>query len=321
MVSTFPGLRLLVSPMSTLGLILPSLPAPLRTYPGFSFPWELKHKGLFSLFKSDTVSLCAWDGRAMLYTCDASFIHRLVSAPLNAIFPKPTGEYSVLSYFGDNLVIAEKDNWTRQQSVTAPAFTNRMYQQLWLDMKAIVHNMLEQENWDGRSSLTPTKGSFTEKGDYVPGTGEIYFSHVVDLTLRMALAAIARTGFGIDFEWRSDESFTKTCADFGNSFWWTILRFFYSILQPLFVLCTTGNLRSRLCNFFIMDDTRPTHEQPLSFCFAISPRKFIGRALTSLESQPTGPPKMRIQEALHLVAKESTLKLAMSSLPRVRYFS
>jgi hypothetical protein len=210
--------------MSALGLLLPALPNPLRTYPGFAFPSRLKHTGLFKVFKCDTVSLCAWDGRAMLYTCDVPFLTRICSYASRQVFPKPIEEYTVLSYFGDNLVIAEHENWRRQRRITAPAFSSKMFARLWIDMRNIVEEMVQQDKWvdrtEGYQSNAYVPSNASPGDEYVPAPGEIYFPHVVDITLRMALAAIARTGFGIEFSWRSDESFTQVCTEFGEPRRW-----------------------------------------------------------------------------------------------------
>jgi hypothetical protein len=109
---TFQDCVYLFRPCPPLAL-LPRLPLPFVTYPGFSFPWELKHKGLFEKFKCDTVSLCPGDGRALLFTADVPFITEMSSFAWREVFPKPIEEYKVLSYLGSNLVICEGESWRR----------------------------------------------------------------------------------------------------------------------------------------------------------------------------------------------------------------
>jgi cytochrome P450 len=116
--------------MSAIGVFLPALPYPLVTYPGFSFPWTLKHKGLFGKLKCDTVSICGADGRAMLFTADVSFINYMTSYGSRDNFPKPVDEYKVLSYLGSNLVICEGESWRRQRRIGAPAFSKKMFERL-----------------------------------------------------------------------------------------------------------------------------------------------------------------------------------------------
>ena len=292
---------------------------PLYTYPGFSFPSVLKHEGLFKHFKCDTVSLCgALDGRAIIYTCDVPFLTRMASHTGSTVFPKPIEEYGVLGYFGDNVVIAERANWRRQRRVTAPAFCSKVFERLWNDMADITREMMHEEKWDKRtdSFLPSSEARFTAKGEYVPAEGEIYFPNVVDVTLRMALAAIARTGFGIDFEWRTGESFTSTCKGFGDSFFSSALRTLCSSAHAVLSLILPHALRDYFLHLMIARDPA-TSMSTGNRSDTISARLYT-IALDILRGPPQIPQQaMRLQEALHLVAKESTLKLAMASLPSV----
>ena len=332
MVSNFPGLRLPVSPMSALGLLLPALPNPLRTYPGFAFPSRLKHAGFFKVFKCDTVSLCAWDGRAMLYTCDVPFLTRICSYASRQVFPKPIEEYTVLSYFGDNLVIAEHDNWRRQRRVTAPAFSSKMFARLWIDMRNIVEEMVQQDKWAERTeryqgnAYVPSNLSPDE--EYVAAPGEIYFSHVVDITLRMALAAIARTGFGIDFSWRSDESFTQVCTEFGEPqrwHWWLsfldrIYAEYDSSPIPRYIKAVSDWVEESIFMQSLLEDLESlwstTSLLPVRVFWVIA-RWFMAEIYAVIRRPVRSdwkPKTMEIQEALHLVSKDSTLRLAMPSV-------
>ncbi len=113
----------------------------------------------------------------------------------------------MLSYFGGNVVIAKGDGWRRQRRVGAPAFSKEMFTRLRVDMRNILSEIFMQENWEERMAKD----------------GEVSVPQVVNLTLRMALAAIARARFGMDFSWRTNESFTAVCADLGalhRWHWW-----------------------------------------------------------------------------------------------------
>jgi len=296
---------------------------PLYTYPGFAFPSVLKHEGLFKLFKCDTVSLCSiLDGRAIIYTCDVPFLTRMASHTGSTVFPKPIEEYGVLSYFGDNVVIAERANWRRQRRVTAPAFCSKMFERLWTDMADITREMMRQENWEERTDgfVSSCNAQFTPQGGYIPAQGEIYFSNVVDVTLRMALAAIARTGFGTDFEWRSGESFTNTCENFGDSFYSWAFQPFLNLAHSAFHLILPPAIRNYLR--LSMDDSfndpaTLSMTQNKSNSFSIKLRAMMLMVFRGSTERPRRV--MRLQEALHLVAKESTLKLAMVSLPVVSH--
>ncbi|KIM22191.1 hypothetical protein M408DRAFT_18227 [Serendipita vermifera MAFF 305830] len=322
MVSDFPGLRLLVSPMSPLGFLLPAMPYPLLTYPGFSFPWVLKHKGFFAKLKSDTVSICAGDGRAILFTADVPFITRMTSYMSREVFPKPVEEYKVLSYLGSNLVICEGESWRRQRRIGAPAFSKGMFERLWLDMRDIVREMVEEEKWMERTSQDYDTPSSTTNSGYQLKQGELLVPNVVDLTLRMALGAIARAGFGMDFDWEAESSFTRGCDAFGNPrrwHWWLVclgwlwtaadvvitpIHHFYS---PLFTTIPTfiTAVPIYLWNSWIA--------APLRWACGVT--FFFLAELWTVFSRPTdadfNPRKIKVHEALHLVAKDSTIRLAI----------
>ena len=291
---------------------------PLYTYPGFAFPSTLKHEGLFKLFKCDTVSLCgALDGRAIIYTCDVPFLTRIASHAGSTVFPKPIEEYGVLGYFGDNVVIAEGSNWRRQRKVTAPAFSSKVFERLWTDMADITREMVNEEKWDQRTEgfVPPIAPSFDANGEYTPAEGEIYFPNVVDVTLRMALAAIARTGFGIDFEWRAGESFTNTCKSFGDSFYFTTFQAICRLGHATLNLILPHSVHMYLIRLLMADSRHATKASSLGSLILANLRSI---ALNIVQGPVQAPQeKMRLQEALHLVAKESTLKLAMASLPSV----
>jgi cytochrome P450 len=64
------------------------------------------------------------------------------------VFPKLI---KVPSSFGNNLVIAEHENWYRQRRVTAPVFSSKMFARLWINMRNIVeemfHKWVERTDW------------------------------------------------------------------------------------------------------------------------------------------------------------------------------
>ena len=302
-------MRLLISPLTTLGLVLPPLPHPLSTYPGFAFPWDLKYSGLFAKFGADTISLCTpSDPRGTLYTCEVPFITRICSFAARETWPKPVEEYSILSYFGSNVVIAEGEAWRRQRRVGAPAFSKEMFTRLWVDMRNILSEMVVQENWEGRMAVD----------------GEVVVPHVVDLTLRMALAAIARAGFGMDFSWRTNESFTAVCASLGAPHrwhWWLqVLQIFYTALDHA-VPQSVQNGISGAWRWLAETTYRSVDIPAVGVVMAVilAVGEWVVEELRAVFRRPTiadrNPRRMEVQEALHLVAKDSLLRLA---IPKVR---
>lgn len=325
MVSNFPGLRLFVSPMTPLGLLLPSLPFPLLTYPGFAFPWELKHKGLFGVFKCDTISLCAGDGRALLFTADVPFITELSSFASREVFPKPVDDYKVLSFLGSNLVICEGESWRRQRRIGAPAFSKGMFEKLWVDMRDIVREMVEEERWEERTSPEHVPSPSITNSGYVLKPGELLVPHVVDLTLRMALAAIARAGFGMDFEWEAEASFTRVCQTFGNpqrwQWWlfvlgwiWTTVDIPITPIAPFFNATIAAIPPSMISMVVSIWNSTPLG--PLRWVWTVL--FYFMDEFWTIFSRPVeadfDPRKIKIHEALHLVAKDSTLRIALPAV-------
>jgi hypothetical protein len=281
----------------------------LSTYPGFAFPWHLKHSGLFAKFGADTISLCTpSDPRGILYTCEVPFITRICSFAAREAWPKPIEEYAVLSYFGGNVVVAEGEEWRRQRRVGAPAFSKEMFTRLWVDMRNILSEMVIQENWEERMAKD----------------GEVVVPHTVDLTLRMALAAIARAGFGMDFSWRTNESFTAVCAGLGAPHrwhWWLrVLQVVYTSLDhavPQSVQGATDSAWKWLTDIIYRFVDNPAVGAIVGVFLAVG--EWILEELRGIFGRPTiadwNPRKMEVQEALHLVAKDSVLRMA---IPEVR---
>lgn len=325
MVSDFPGMRLLISPMSPLGFLLPALPYPLLTYPGFSFPWVLKHKGFFEKFKCDTVSICAGDGRAILFTADVPFITRMTSFVSREVFPKPVEEYKVLSYLGSNLVICEGESWRRQRRIGAPAFSKGMFERLWLDMRDIVGEMVVEEKWAERTSQEPQASSSMTSNGYVLKQGELFIPNVVDLTLRMALGAIARAGFGMDFDWEAESSFTSGCQTFGNpqrwGWWLVLLNWVWTVVDigitPMLRLYMSAF--ETLPNAIIIAPVLVWNSIPFApLRWATTVVLYFLSEVWTVFSRPTeadfNPRKIKVHEALHLVAKDSTIRLAIPAV-------
>jgi hypothetical protein len=325
MVSNFPGLRLVISPMSALGVFLPALPYPLITYPGFSFPWTLKHKELFEKLQCDTVSICGADGRAMLFTADVSLINHMTAYGSRDLFPKPVKEYKALSYLGSNLVICEGESWRRQRRIGVPAFSKGMFERLWLDMRDIVREMVEEERWMDRTSPGYHSDPTVTRSGYVLRPGELLVPQVVDLTLRMALAAIARAGFGMDFEWEPEASFTRGCQEFGNpqrwAWWLVVLSWLWSAVD--FFVVPIRHLYGPLLTAFPWSILSPV--VTIWNSFPLAPLRwtwnivfyFLAELLT-IFSRPVdadfNPRQIKVHEALHLVAKDSILRMAIPTV-------
>ncbi|KAG9002284.1 hypothetical protein FRB90_011406 [Tulasnella sp. 427] len=182
-VNNLPGFRSLISPFSGAGFGTPYIPG---IYPGFDMPWQGKHN-IFRQFGRDVISCVSWNGDSVLYLADADLINKM-NANQNA-YPKPVEKYGVLNLLGPNLVTAHGDDWRRQQVISRGVFNTDGWFFLWNETVRIFEGMMRAEGYD----------------KFNPGD-EVKIGHSVNMTLRVALLAIANAGFGMDMSWNDDQN-------------------------------------------------------------------------------------------------------------------
>ncbi|KAG2144406.1 cytochrome P450 [Suillus bovinus] len=175
-----PGYRTMISHSSVLGHMFP--PIPLLNL-GHDHSWLSKHapfaeKGL------DIISTVAWWPKAAgsLFIADVDVIKHIVWSR-GGRFPKPLGRYTILTFFGENIVASEGDQWKRYRKIVAPAFSERNNILVW---DATIQIMLDlfDTMWAGQE--------------------EVVVNHSVDLTLPIALFVIGAAGFGRPISWKED---------------------------------------------------------------------------------------------------------------------
>ncbi|KAF8587183.1 cytochrome P450 [Ramaria rubella] len=101
-----------------------------------------------------------------------------------ARFPKPVEDYKVLSFFGQNIVITEHDEWKKHRKICAPPFSERNNKLVWDETIRIVLDMFD--NWGVDNS-------------------EVVIDHIIDVTLPLALLIIGVAGFGRRVSWAEDK--------------------------------------------------------------------------------------------------------------------
>ncbi|KAG1760759.1 cytochrome P450 [Suillus occidentalis] len=173
-----PGYRTILSSSTVLGNLFP--PIPLLTL-GHDHSWLSKHAP-FAERGFDVVSAAAYWPKAMgsLFIADVDVIKDIVWSR-GGRFPKPLGQYRILTFFGENIVASEGNEWKRYRKIVAPAFSERNNRLVWDATIQIMFDLFDTM-WAGQE--------------------EVVVNHSVDLTLPIALELVI--GFGRPISWKED---------------------------------------------------------------------------------------------------------------------
>ncbi|RDB24803.1 hypothetical protein Hypma_007792 [Hypsizygus marmoreus] len=180
-IQNHPGYRTLLSPT---GVVANFLPPTSGIAPGRNYLFINKHR-MFEYFGSDIHSVISiWPKSLVtLNLADASAIKEVSSS--RSRFPKPVHQYTVLTFFGRNIVASEGDEWKKYRKISAPAFNDKNNRMVW-DETIKIMDSLFKDVWGNKPSITT--------------------DHCVEVTLPIALFVIGAAGFGREISWREDDS-------------------------------------------------------------------------------------------------------------------
>ncbi|THU82439.1 cytochrome P450 [Dendrothele bispora CBS 962.96] len=130
--------------------------------PGRNMAFLRKHK-IFQYFGSDVI------------------VNEVTSS--RARFPKPVEQYTVLSFFGRNIVASEGEEWKKYRKISAPAFSDRNNKLVWDESLRIMDDLFTNV-WGNQDTIV--------------------VDHCVVITLPIALFVIGVAGFGRKISWQSD---------------------------------------------------------------------------------------------------------------------
>ncbi|KAG2128701.1 cytochrome P450 [Suillus clintonianus] len=175
-----PGYRTILAPSTVLGQMFP----PTRGLTlGHDHAWISKHTP-FAKWGLDIFSSAAFwpKAKGAMFIADANII-KDIAWSRGGRFPKPLGQYKIITFFGENIVASEGDQWKRYRKIVAPAFSERNNRLVW---DATIQIMLDlfDTMWAGQD--------------------EVVVDHGVDLTLPIALFVIGAAGFGRPISWKDD---------------------------------------------------------------------------------------------------------------------
>ncbi|EJD35640.1 614/534 cytochrome P450 [Auricularia subglabra TFB-10046 SS5] len=99
-------------------------------------------------------------------------------------FPKPLKFYTLLNYFGDNVVGSDGAIWKKHRKPSAPAFRYKNNKLVWDEAAKITLSLFDTPEWCGKDVVR--------------------IDHALDVTLPLALAIISISGFGREMRWEND---------------------------------------------------------------------------------------------------------------------
>ncbi|KAG6918711.1 hypothetical protein DXG01_012196 [Tephrocybe rancida] len=143
-----------------------------------------KRFAVFELFGMDIISaVSAWPQTTTLILADAAAIKEVSTS--RSRFPKPVQHYTVLTFFGRNIVASEGEEWKKYRKISAPAFSDRNNKMVWDETVKIMDSLFD-DVWTGEDTIVT--------------------DHCVEVTLPIALFVIGAAGFGRTISWKDDDT-------------------------------------------------------------------------------------------------------------------
>lgn len=203
-----PRRHILFGVSSPIGALLPYIPY-ISSGGGGNYGWAIKHRafnesgsgvyGILSFFPSEG-AVCVSDPE----------VAKQISSGRGS-FKKSLQEYEILRTFGNNLIVAEGEDWKRQRRICAPAFSDKNNRLVWTTANGFMDDML---------------------GGWAQGEPVHVRDACEDLAIRIALCVIAKAGFGQDVEW---EDTAPPPAGHTLTFKQSLTAFSEDLLLPLFM--------------------------------------------------------------------------------------
>ncbi|KAG1862036.1 cytochrome P450 [Suillus subalutaceus] len=180
-----PGHRTILSSSTVLGRLLPPTPLLILGHDHF---WLLKH-GPFAERGLDIISAVACWPKAMgsMLIADVNVIKDIVWSR-GERFPKPLGQYTVLTFFGENIIASEGNEWKRYRKVVAPGFSEKNKRLVWDATTQIMLDLFDTM-WAGQEEVVVNHSvDLTFPDDVIPLGHQLTFKDALrtvtqDLTL------------------------------------------------------------------------------------------------------------------------------------------
>ncbi|KIP05981.1 hypothetical protein PHLGIDRAFT_107570 [Phlebiopsis gigantea 11061_1 CR5-6] len=175
-----PGTRTVIDALSPIGMMVVT-PIPVLAH-GNQRSWKYKHAEYAELGYDILSSVAAFPRvNTDIFVADAAVIKEITTN--RSRFPKPVDIYKVISFFGDNIVGTEGDEWKRFRKIIAPSFSERNNRLVWDGTVKIMNDLFEAV-WGSKEEVTVDNST--------------------DLTIPIALFIIGVAGFGRSMSWTDD---------------------------------------------------------------------------------------------------------------------
>ncbi|KAF8503883.1 cytochrome P450 [Hysterangium stoloniferum] len=176
-----PGIRHPISGVHLLGFLLPPIPG-LSLGPNWSMEYKYK---IYAQYGWDTIT---WAGifpkiDIAYFVADPLTVKEITSN--RARFPKDVKDYTVLAFFGSNILVTEGEVWKKQRKLAAPTFSERNNGLVWSETVRIIQEMFA--SWG-------------------PDNSDVVVDHCLDITLPITLLTISSAGFGRRIPWVDDKA-------------------------------------------------------------------------------------------------------------------
>ncbi|OCH86767.1 cytochrome P450, partial [Obba rivulosa] len=174
-VSYLPGFRCVFSPLSILGVILPTG----YFNPGINWYW-LWRKRVYEYYGSRTIASVSLFGVPIIFTASAD-VARQVLVGNSAKFYKSPKSQAGTRLWGENVISSNFDVYKRHRRIVGPAFSGPTYAFVARETAYLYSEMIDGENWYKQKQVT--------------------VESINKYLSKFALGIISRCGFGLPFPW------------------------------------------------------------------------------------------------------------------------
>ncbi|GJJ09226.1 hypothetical protein Clacol_003448 [Clathrus columnatus] len=175
-VNYLPGYRVILSPVTVLGRIVPTCFWNL----GVNWAWAHRDTAYFN-FTHDIISIVpAMFGEATFFTCSFDVMKQLLGNEHKLQLVKPL-DLTLHRVWGQSLASASGELWRKHRRAINPAFHSSIYKALRVESGQVYREMIENEGWTDQK--------------------EVIIPNIKNVVSKAILVTVGRCGFGLLMKW------------------------------------------------------------------------------------------------------------------------